>query len=49
MGQVLTVPCCCSDNVEDALAKLQEIFDAAWVSVQPIPEDPEKKKQLDKQ
>lgn len=40
---------CCSGNVDDALEKLQEIFDAAWKAVQPIEEDPEKKKKLEKQ
>ena len=39
----------CRDNVEDALAKLQEILDAAWKAVQPIEEDPAKKKKLEKQ
>lgn len=39
----------CSDNVEDALAKLQEILDAAWKAVQPIEEDPEKAKEIKKQ
>ena len=39
----------CRDNLEDALAKLQEILDAAWKAVQPIEEDPEKKKKLAKQ
>lgn len=38
-----------SDNLEDALQKLQEILDNAWISVQPIEEDPAKKKKLDKQ
>ncbi|KAL4450122.1 hypothetical protein ABPG77_010791 [Micractinium sp. CCAP 211/92] len=38
-----------ADNVEDALLKLQEILDAAWKSVQPIEEDPEKKKEIQKQ
>ncbi|KAL4452445.1 hypothetical protein ABPG75_008107 [Micractinium tetrahymenae] len=38
-----------ADNVEDALEKLQEILDAAWKSVQPIEEDPEKKRELQKQ
>lgn len=38
-----------ADNVEDALEKLQEILDAAWKSVQPIEEDPEKKKEIQKQ
>ncbi|EFN54759.1 hypothetical protein CHLNCDRAFT_24338, partial [Chlorella variabilis] len=38
-----------ADNVEDALAKLQEILDAAWKSVQPIEEDPEKKREIQKQ
>lgn len=37
------------DNLEDALGKLQEILDAAWKAVQPIEEDPEKKKKLEKQ
>lgn len=44
---LLAVPC--RDNVEDALTKLQEILDAAWKAVQPIEEDPEKKKKLEKQ
>lgn len=35
--------------MEDALAKLQEILDAAWKSVQPIEEDPEKKREIQKQ
>lgn len=35
--------------MDDALAKLQEILDAAWVSVLPIEEDPQKKKKLEKQ
>ena len=39
----------CSDNVEDALEKLQEILDAAWKAVQPIEEDPEKAKEIKKQ
>lgn len=39
----------CRNNVDDALEKLQEILDAAWKAVQPIEEDPEKKKKLDKQ
>ncbi|KAL4853087.1 Peptidyl-tRNA hydrolase ICT1 [Chlorella vulgaris] len=38
-----------ADNVEDALTKLQEILDAAWKAVQPIEEDPEKKKEIQKQ
>ena len=38
-----------SDNVEDALEKLQEILDDAWQAVQPIEEDPVKKKELEKQ
>ena len=48
--RLLTHPPCsrafnaCSDNVEDALEKLQEILDAAWKAVQPIEEDPEKRK-----
>lgn len=37
------------DNLEDALAKLQEILDAAWKAAQPIEEDPEKRKKLEKQ
>lgn len=36
------------DNVEDALQKLQEILDAAYQSVLPIEEDPEKKKKIEK-
>ena len=39
----------CRDNLEDALQKLQEILDSAWKSVQPIEEDPVKKKKLEKQ
>lgn len=39
----------CRDNVADALEKLQEILDAAWKSVQPIEEDPEKQKAIKKQ
>jgi peptidyl-tRNA hydrolase ICT1 len=35
--------------VEDALEKLQDILDAAWKSVQPIEEDPEKQKEIKKQ
>jgi len=35
--------------VEDALQKLQDILDAAWKAVQPIEEDPQKKKKLEKQ
>ena len=35
--------------MEDALAKLQEILDAAWKAVQPIEEDPEKAKEIKKQ
>ncbi len=35
--------------MEDALTKLQEILDAAWKAVQPIEEDPEKKKEIQKQ
>lgn len=31
------------------MAKLQEILDAAWKAVQPIEEDPAKKKKLEKQ
>ncbi|PSC72250.1 peptidyl-tRNA hydrolase mitochondrial [Micractinium conductrix] len=38
-----------ADNVEDALEKLQEILDAAWKAVQPIEEDPEKRKAIQKQ
>lgn len=37
-----------ADNVEDALEKLQEILDAAYQSVLPIEEDPEKKKKIEK-
>lgn len=39
----------CRGNIEDALEKLQEMLDAAWKSVQPIEEDPEKAKQIQKQ
>ena len=39
----------CRGNIEDALEKLQDILDQAWKSVQPIEEDPEKKKQIDAQ
>lgn len=39
----------CRGNIEDALEKLQDILDQAWKSVQPIEEDPEKKKQIDTQ
>ena len=35
--------------MEDALEKLQEILDAAWQAVQPIEEDPAKKRELEKQ
>ena len=35
--------------MDDALQKLQDILDAAWKAVQPIEEDPEKKKKLAKQ
>ena len=35
--------------MEDALQKLQDILDAAWKAVQPIEEDPQKKKKLEKQ
>lgn len=38
-----------SDNVDDALSKLQRALDTAWESIQPIEEDPEKKKKLQKQ
>lgn len=31
------------------MTKLQEILDAAWTAVQPIEEDPVKKKKLEKQ
>lgn len=45
-----THPCHpCSDNVEDALEKLQEMLDDAWKAVQPIEEDPEKAKEIQKQ
>jgi peptidyl-tRNA hydrolase ICT1 len=37
------------NNVDDALDKLQSILDAAWKSVQPIEEDPGKKRKLQKQ
>lgn len=37
------------DNLEDALAKLQEILDDAWQAVQPIELDPEKEKEIKKQ
>lgn len=40
---------CYRDNVEDALQKLQAMLDAAWESVLPVEEDPEKKKKLEKQ
>ena len=36
-------------NVEDALEKLQEVLQAAWVSVQPVEEDPVKQRKLAKQ
>jgi hypothetical protein len=39
----------CRDNVDDALQKLQDILDEAWKAVQPIEEDPEKAKKLEKQ
>ena len=35
--------------MDDALAKLQEILDAAWQAVQPIEEDPEKAREIKKQ
>ena len=35
--------------MDDALEKLQEIFDAAWQAVQPIELDPEKAKEIQKQ
>ena len=38
-----------SGNFEDALQKLQKIIDTAALQVQPIEEDPEKKKKLAKQ
>lgn len=42
--------CLCNrDNVEDAIHKLQEMIDAAALAVQPIEEDPVKKKKLAKQ
>lgn len=37
------------DNIEDALQKLQQALDGAWESIQPIEEDPAKKKKLEKQ
>ena len=39
----------CSDNVDDALEKLQAAIDGAVESIQPIEIDPEKQKQLNKQ
>lgn len=39
----------CSDNVDDALEKLQAAIDGAVESIQPIEVDPEKQKQLNKQ
>lgn len=39
----------CSDNVEDALEKLQAAIDGAVESIQPIEVDPEKQKQMKKQ
>lgn len=41
--------CNCRDNIEDAIEKLQNILDNAWKAVQPIEEDPEKAKKLEKQ
>ncbi|KAL6780164.1 ARFB1 [Auxenochlorella protothecoides x Auxenochlorella symbiontica] len=38
-----------ADNIEDALQKLQQALDGAWESIQPIEEDPAKKKKLEKQ
>ena len=40
---------CCRDNVEDAIGKLQSFLDDAALAVQPIEEDPVKKKKLLKQ
>jgi len=37
------------DNVEDAIGKLQSFLDDAAIAVQPIEEDPAKKKKLLKQ
>ena len=39
----------CRENLEDAIEKLQSFIDAAALAVQPIEEDPLKKKKLDKQ
>lgn len=39
----------CRDNVEDAIEKLQSFIDAAALAVQPIEEDPVKKKKIAKQ
>ena len=39
----------CRDNVEDAIGKLQSFLDDAALAVQPIEEDPVKKKKLLKQ
>lgn len=39
----------CRDNVEDAIEKLQSFIDKAALAVQPIEEDPVKKKKLAKQ
>lgn len=38
-----------ADNVEDALEKLQQMLDDAWKAIQPIEEDPEKAKSIQKQ
>lgn len=39
----------CRGNMEDALQKLQSFIDSAALAVQPIEEDPVKKKKLAKQ
>lgn len=39
----------CRENLEDAIEKLQSFVDAAALAVQPIEEDPDKKKKLAKQ
>lgn len=36
-----------ADNLADALEKLQAMLDAAWKSIQPIAEDPAKKKRIE--
>jgi hypothetical protein len=40
--------CCCSQNIDDALAKLQEIIDAAVNSVTVKEADPETIKKIEK-